>query len=153
MDFQCNCLISEKMTVPTRLNEKSPEAFKVQLRKLLDETKKPEGIVYVWRTEKGIPRLRGESPIIYIGKAKYSLYMRYISQIERETTNYWKRYQHIMSNFGPISIDIYETTNIKMTENTFLFQYQEKYFERPPLNIQSYKTSLLTVSQQDQLEL
>jgi len=148
MEFECEFLTGEKITVPTNLNAESPEEFQDQLRKLLDQAKKPDGIVYVWRTEKDIPRLIRESPVIYIGKAKYSLYVRYIRHIKYEATNYWKRYQHIMSKFGPISIDIYETTNTKMTENTFLFQYQEEFFERPPINIQSYKVSLLTKSQE-----
>ena len=151
MKFECEFLIGEKLTVETRLEAVSPEAFEDQLRELLNESKKPKRIVYVWRTENGIPRLRGESPIVYIGKAEYGLYTRYIRHVRYEATNYWKRYQHIIRTFGPISIDIYETEKPEMTENTFLFQYQEEFFERPPINMQPYRTSLLTDDQKGRL--
>ena len=37
------------------------------------EAKKHSNIVYIWRCEKNIKRLKGESNIVYIGQTKQSL--------------------------------------------------------------------------------
>lgn len=140
--MNCDFVIS-KMTISKTISAESIEDFKVQLKALIGESKEPEGIAYVWRTQREIPRLMGGSPIIYIGKTKRSLYARYISYIDAETDTYWTRYDHIISEFGEISIDIYKTENPAKTENRFLHQYHQKHLESPPLNIQSYKSSML----------
>ena len=147
--MHCEHVIGEKITLSSILDTTDDQEFREQYRAALEEAREPAGIVYVWRTEKEIPRLKGGSPIVYIGKAKYSFFDRYIRLVDRETTNYWARYLHIMSSFGPISIDIYKTDDGELTENNFLFQYQQAFFERPPLNIQCYRTSLLSEEQKN----
>ena len=119
------------------------DEFNQQFRELLADAKKPAGIVYVWRATSSIPRLKGESPIVYIGKTDYSLYDRYNRYVDQDTGTFWDRYDHIMSKYGGISIDIYETSDPKKTENDFLYQYRREFLETPPLNTQSYKVSLL----------
>jgi len=52
-----------------------------------------------------------------------------------------------MSKFGPISFDIYKTKDPELTENNFLFQYQQEFFDRPPINMRPYRTSLLSEEQ------
>ncbi len=141
--FKCTHVKSMR-TLSEPLTATEVEAFRAQFVALLEESREIRGIVYVWRTLKDIPRLRGASPIVYIGQTKHSWYDRYIRKVEWETTNYWSRYQHIIETFGPIWIDIYETKNPKVTENRFLYQYQESNMERRPINIQAYTLSLPT---------
>jgi hypothetical protein len=147
--MHCEYIIGEKITLSTVLDTTDDQKFRDQLRAALEEAREPEQIVYIWRTKKDIPRLKGGSPIVYIGKAEGSLYDRYISEINYEATNYWARYLHIMSNFGPISFDIYETKDPELTENNFLFQYQQEFFDRPPINMRPYRTSLLSEEQKN----
>ncbi len=135
--------VSNATTLNGNLRANTKDMFNAQFHTMLATAKEPSGIVYVWRSDKPIPRLKDSSPIIYIGKTKTSLYSRYRRYVEQDTDTFWDRYEHIMSGFGGISIDIYETTEPAITENEFLFQYQMQFFEAPPLNTQRYKTSLL----------
>ena len=130
-------------TVPKVISAANKDDFKLQYKELLQHAKSPEGIVYVWRSVADIPRVRGASPIIYIGKANGSLYQRYIDQISNESKEYWSRFNHIIKTYGSISIDIYETDNPAYTENIFLYQYHQKCMELPPINLQSYKAGML----------
>jgi len=79
--MHCEHVIGEKITLSSVLDTTDDQVFRTQLRAALEEAREPERIVYVWRTKKGIPRLKGESPIVYIGKSEYSLYDRYIREI------------------------------------------------------------------------
>ena len=135
--------VNSKLTLPGRLSGPSLKEFIVQLEGLLDESKGVERIVYVWRASQNIPRLRGESSVIYIGKTKWSLYDRYQRELRAETERFWERYDHILTHFGSIVIDIYRTNVPKISENDFLYQYHRKHLETPPLNTQNYKDSLL----------
>ena len=135
--------IESKITASKVLDASNKEQFKLQLKDLLQDTKAPEGIVYVWRAELSIPRLKGSSPVIYIGKAEGSLYDRYVSYVGVEANEYWDRYDHIIKNYGSISIDIYKTNNPKITENNFIYQYHQEFMELPPINLKSYSKDLL----------
>lgn len=130
-------------TVQKRISAQSIDEFKYQFKALLQHAKEPEGVVYVWRTESDIPRMKNASPIIYIGKAHGSLYDRYINKVSNEAKEYWSRYSHIIDNYGPIAIDLYKTDDPDYTENNFLYQYHQSFMELPPINLQSYKPSKL----------
>jgi alpha-D-ribose 1-methylphosphonate 5-phosphate C-P lyase len=140
--MECEFIIS-KVTISKTIAATNIDAFKTQLKSLLMDAKKPEGIVYVWNTRKKIPRLKGESSIIYIGKANGSLYSRYINNVSIEAKEYWTRYNHIINEYGAISIDIYETENPEKTENNFIYQYHQQFMELPPINLKSYIVGLL----------
>ena len=138
----CECMECKYVTAQTRLestlNAKNKEEFIAQFRHLLSGAKSRKNIVYIWQTVQGLPRLRGESPIIYIGKTVQSLYSRYSRYIKADTEEYWERYLYIMENFGPISIHVYESSDASFTENIFLYQYHKKHLELPPLNLRSF---------------
>jgi len=74
-------LVVNTLIVPKTISATNIDDFKTQLEALLIESKQQRGIVYIWRTQSDIPRLKGKSPIIYIGKANGSLYDRYINNI------------------------------------------------------------------------
>ncbi|WP_333878731.1 hypothetical protein [Methylobacter sp.] len=136
-------LVVNTLIVPKTISATNIDDFKTQLEALLIESKQQRGIVYIWRTQSDIPRLKGKSPIIYIGKANGSLYDRYINNITHEANEYWNRYHHIISTYGNIYIEIFESKDPPKTENSFLFQYHQQFMELPPINLQSYKYGLL----------
>ena len=91
--------------------------------------------VYVWVTQKRIPRLRGGSNIIYLGKTTQTLYDRHYRYASTEGNKYnWKRYEHIIKNFGPIKVYFAITYNPKDTESKLLEKYYEDHREYPPAN-------------------
>ena len=61
--------------------------------------KNHKALVYIWSTSLGIPRLRGESNIVYIGQTELSLYGRLhkYAKLEGSNTNLnWNRYKYII---------------------------------------------------------
>lgn len=135
--------VKSQATLNMTITATDVKKFKAQFREVLHSAQEPAGIVYVWRTQNEIPRLRGSSSVIYIGKAKHSFYDRYIYKINDEAKIFWERYSHIISTYGEISIEIYQSSNPEQTENNFLYQYNKEFMELPPINLQSYKLSLL----------
>lgn len=133
-------LVVNTLIVPGTISATNIDDFKTQLKELLIDAKQPTGIVYIWKTKSDVPRLKGKSPIIYIGKSNRGLYDRYI---KHETDEYWNRYRYIISTYGNIYIEIFESKDPKKTENNFLFQYHQKFMELPPLNLRSYQYDLL----------
>ena len=136
-------LVVNTLIVPKTISATNIDDFKTQLEALLIDSKQQRGIVYIWKTQSDIQRLKGKSPIIYIGKASGSLYNRYIYNITHEANEYWNRYHHIISTYGNIYIEIFESKDPQKTENNFLFQYHQQFMELPPINLQSYKYGLL----------
>jgi len=140
--MQCE-YVTNNLVLNANLSANDVEEFKLQFKAALDEASTSKGIVYVFTAEKNIPRLKGESSIIYIGQTSRSLYQRYIGKIWHEAQYFWPRYNYIISNFGNISIKIYETSAPEITESKFLYQYQLEHLELPPINLNSYKAKNL----------
>lgn len=98
-----------------------------------DEAKLHKNIVYFFMTEKPIPRVKGESNILYIGKTKQSLrqrYLRYSNKLASNRNGVF--YKHIIDNFGAISIGYLITDNPKDLESKFFKDYCDKFLEYPP---------------------
>lgn len=140
--MQCE-YVKNNLVLNAKFSADEVEAFKLQFKAVLDEASTSKGIVYVFTAQKNIPRLKGESNIIYIGQTSQSLYKRYISKVWHEAKYFWPRYNYIISNFGHISIEIYETSAPKITESKFLYQYQCAHLELPPINLDSYQEKYL----------
>lgn len=104
------------------------------------ETKKMTGVVYLWRTSKRIPRLKGESDIIYIGKTVNSISGRHYSYAKIEATGERNkpRYQYILQHYGPISFYVCLSSefgdDLKAAEKNLLDSYFKHHLEYPPLN-------------------
>ena len=140
--MQCK-YVTNNLVLDTRTSANDVENFKLQFKEVLNEARTSTGIVYVLKAERNIPRLKGESNIIYIGKTSRSLYDRYISNIWHEAKYFWPRYNYIISNFGHISIEIYSTSAPELTESNFLYQYHHEHLELPPINLKSYQEKYL----------
>jgi hypothetical protein len=94
-----------------------------------------KNVVYVWVTQKCIPRLCGKSNIIYFGKTVQTLHRRHYGYASTEGDPYnWHRYEHIIKIFGPIKIYFAVTSNPKDKESELLKKYYEDHCEYPPAN-------------------
>jgi hypothetical protein len=121
------------------------EVYLLEFKRLFNsqEAKEASSVLYVFSCKKKIPRVKGESNIIYIGKTRLSLQWRYGS--------YWKvRYwshpnlefvSHVIKHYGPVSLAylVMDTPEaLKETESDLLKDYYELHMELPPKNAQGY---------------
>ncbi len=139
-------LVKEQLVLTKTITATNELEFEQQLKALLIESMPYTGIVYVWKTQLDIPRLKGKSSVVYIGKANGNMYSRYISNVQHEIKEYWKRYSYIISTYGFMQVEIFVTNNPAITENNFLYQYHQAHMELPPINLQSYKSHLINKS-------
>lgn len=104
------------------------------------QAKENSNIVYIWRCEKNIKRLKGESNIVYIGQTKQSFknrYLKYAKNIANDEANKLK-YEEIIENYGPIKIMVCDFSkfgeNLQKSEGQLLWWYFQNHCEYPPSN-------------------
>lgn len=125
-------------TLFTALPEKITCASEESFRRVYDSehARKAKNIVYLFRSEKNICRLRGESNIIYIGQTQHSFNRRYSSYAKLHASQ--KKYSHIIENFGSISILTCHFSKfgeaILQSEGQLLWWYYQNHLEYPPVN-------------------
>ena len=124
--------VKNKITGHVPISSTNKEEFINQYRECLEQTKGVNGVAYVYRSEKHVSRLKGASNILYIGETQYDVWSRYY--VAKDTENFWHVYEHVVSNYGAMFIDVYVTKNHKQTEKTFLYNYFQQYKELPPMN-------------------
>lgn len=97
-------------------------------------------ILYVYRTDKPIPRLKGESDIVYIGQTKGTLKQRYFAHSGKLANSQANRlkFEHILSQYGPIRITIAPFgkfgSSLQKAEGQLLWWYFQNHCEYPPVN-------------------
>ena len=96
-------------------------------------------IVYVFRTEKPIPRVKGESDVVYIGETKGTFRKGYLVNAKRFTSKLNSmKYQHILETYGPIRIAIADCYQFgdssEQAEEQLLWAYFQNHCEHPPVN-------------------
>ncbi|MFT4928903.1 MAG: hypothetical protein ACI8WB_005023 [Phenylobacterium sp.] len=98
-----------------------------------EEAREAKGVVYFFMSEKPIPRVRGESNILYIGKTSQSLhkrYFRYCNKLASRASG--KFYEYIVKNYGGISLGYLVSDNPKVMEAEYFKKYHKAYLEYPP---------------------
>lgn len=123
---------------PEKITCVSEESF----RRVYDSehAKKTKNIVYLFRSEKNISRLKGESNIIYIGQTKDSFNKRYHPHAKLHATSEANslKFSHIIENYGPISISVCDFSkfgeSILQAEGQLLWWYFQNHCEYPPVN-------------------
>ena len=107
------------------------------------EARKAKNVIYIWQTEKPIPRLKGESNIIYIGQTKRSIFARHgNSKIKATSEANVQKYNDIVKMYGAITIsyiklddfDPKNKSNLLEAEGQFLWWYFQNHSEYPPVN-------------------
>ena len=122
------------------LSAKNQEEFVFRFKEICDGdlARRARSIVYIWFTVKPIPRLHGESAIVYIGKTNQCFHDRHYRYAKVEGSNLnWKRYEHIIKEFGPIRIACRQVLDPREAEKALLRRYFESQLELPPLNASS----------------
>lgn len=90
-------------------------------------------IVYFYLAARPIPRLRGESRVLYIGKTTasfHSRYARYASRLAAGSNGAF--YAYVINTFGPISFAYCESLDPRSDEARYFQQYRAAHLEFPP---------------------
>ena len=97
------------------------------------EAKEGKGVVYFFMSEKPIPRICGESNILYIGKTKNTIRTRYFQYAENlASKKNGTFYKYIIKNYGGLKMGYVVTKTPRATENEFFNEYYKTYLEYPP---------------------
>ena len=138
--FLCiiNYLMPDNMSKYMNITAVTEDEFRKQFRVVLqrDECTTINNIVYFWMSENPIPRVSGESNILYIGQTSRSLNGRYSSKndFEIEVAYFNRFYRHIIQKYGAVYLDVKEAVNPKFSEWEELAKYYCTHLEYPPLN-------------------
>ena len=116
---------------------KSIEDYKREFQQLFSSQQaKVSKVIYAFICEKKIPRVKGESNIIYIGQTKQSLQERYWPH----PVCYYIELP-VIECYGPVSLAylvIDDAQSLKEAELDLLKDYYELHLENPPKNAQGY---------------
>ncbi len=125
-------------TLPVSISTFSEECF---CKAFGDDSAAIEsGIIYIFRSAKPVSRLRGESDVLYIGQTKGTLRSRYLASAKKMFSSKAnsEKYEHILSEFGPIRISVASHKTFGETllkaEGQLLWWYFQNHCEYPPLN-------------------
>jgi hypothetical protein len=121
-----------KITAVTR--DEFIDQFKMFLKQ--SECASIQNIVYFWKSETPVPRVIGESNILYIGQTSKSLNIRYGCKKDLDSEAYYFEnvYQHVIQKYGSIFMEIRAVDNPKYSEWEELNNYYSAHREFPPLN-------------------
>lgn len=127
METEIIRMLSKKITSSNNLAADFEDLFGSE------EARADKGIVYFFMSQMPIPRVRGESRILYIGKTKQSLNKRYFQYSNKLASNRsGKFYKHIIDNFGGLSLGYIVSDNPKATEAEYFKKYYDEHLEYPP---------------------
>jgi len=130
-------VIDEFQKLPGIIDELSVDSFTSVMQS--NEAKEAKNIVYLWRTNKKISRLNGESDILYIGQTKNSFATRYKNHHQWINTKANSlKYLKAIKGFNGISIYTCDFTKFGETllkaEGQLLWWYFQNHCEYPPFN-------------------
>lgn len=121
-----------------KLCAESKEDYSDQFEALLrsEPYKSVHGIVYRFQVKQPIPRVVGESNILYIGRTEKSFSERYYPSkaFNLEMDFFDRFYKHAIERYGSISVEVTQVQDTKHTEWKALADYFADHLEYPPLN-------------------
>ncbi|MGL6213234.1 hypothetical protein [Billgrantia desiderata] len=124
--------------LPGAIDEVSTEAFQAVYGS--PEASRARGVVYVFLSARPIPRLIGESRVIYIGQTKGSFKNRYWqhSKLHASSKANKLKFEAIVRNYGSITIATSSFEKIGSSlleaEGQLLWWYFQNHCEYPPVN-------------------
>lgn len=117
-----------------QITEHSTEAYLAAFT--CTEAARMKNVVYLFRAERKVPRLVGESDILYIGQTKSSFERRYKQWAD--VIAKLKRNEHALKGYGPIRLSACDHRvfgqSLLAAENQMLWWYYANHFEYPPFN-------------------
>ena len=124
--------------LPERITSVDEETFR---RVYGDDAAGSEkNIVYLLRTARPIPRLRGRSDVVYIGQTKDTFRQRYLPSAKLHATSKANslKFGYIVEQYGPIRIAVASYTaygdSLLKSEGQLLWWYFQNHCEYPPVN-------------------
>jgi hypothetical protein len=124
--------------LPNQIEEVSIEQFKAVYGS--KEAANAKQVVYFLMSEKPIPRLIGESRIIYIGITKNSFKTRRFKDAKVHATSRANnlKYSAIIKEYGSVSVKVCDFRKygetLEEAEGQFLWWYFQNHCEYPPIN-------------------
>jgi hypothetical protein len=116
------------------ITEPTEEAYRHMLT--CEAAKKHREVVYLYRSTRPVPRLVGQSDILYVGQTvksfqqRYGRYAAHLAAIRRNA--------RALELYGPIRISACHYSVLGRTlleaENQVLWWYYQSHFEYPPFN-------------------
>ncbi|MEF1175253.1 hypothetical protein [Vibrio sinaloensis] len=92
-----------------------------------------KSVIYFFRSVRPVPRLRGESDILYIGKTKQSIKGRYFHYARHLATgSSGCFYRYIIKNYGGLRLGYIVVDNPNEMEKYYFNEYRSVYLENPP---------------------
>ena len=129
--------------LPGRLqNHQSKEGFINEFKEVLGskEAKDAFSVLYIFVCEEKIPRVKGKSNIIYIGKTDLTLRRRWLRYAKAFTSDFnHPFFSYVVAHYGAIKIAYlhFDTKQkLKQAETDLLKDYYKQYKEFPPHNAQ-----------------
>jgi hypothetical protein len=125
-------------TLPERITSADEASFRRAYGQ--QEAAVERNIVYVFRAERPIPRLRGESDVVYIGQTKGTFRQRYLPSAALHATSKANKikFEHIVAHYGPIRIMLSPFSqfgdSLLKAEGQLLWWYFQNHCEYPPIN-------------------
>ena len=122
----------------------SQENFRNEFIQLFNspEARSTSNVLYAFVCQKEIPRVRGNSNIIYIGQTKQILQFRYQPHHRYYCSEYnWEFFSYVIKHYGAVSLAYltFDTTQSpKKAEKDLLMDYYKQHKENPPKNTQGY---------------
>ena len=145
--------------IPIRIDSFTAKSFDNAVA--CEQARQAKNIVYIWRSEKPIHRLKGESDILYIGQTKQSFYQRYAKYGTKwhGTKANSLKFSHIIDTYGAISIWTCDFSkfgdSLLLAEGQLLWWYFQNHCEYPPMNYTktSIRKDSLSVLQSKDVEM
>jgi hypothetical protein len=126
MDINGIIMLPKKITSSVNLTDEFRELFS-------SAEAKEESIVYFFKSLKPVPRIKGQSDILYIGQSEKSLHSRYFPYARKLASNRnGDFYAYIIKEFGGISLGYVKTDTPTLTEKEYFNEYRKAYVENPP---------------------
>jgi hypothetical protein len=129
--------------LPGRLqNHESKEGFIDEFKQVFNsqEAKDAFSVLYIFVCEEKIPRVKGKSSVVYIGKTEQTLKQRWLRYAKAFTSDFNSPFfSYVVAHYGEIRIVYlhFETKQkLKQAETDLLQDYYELYKEFPPHNAQ-----------------
>lgn len=143
-------LVNEFERLPGQIDELSGSSFEKVYGSA--EASKAKGIIYFFISSEPVPRLRGESRILYVGQTKTSFKSRYFRYANLHATSNANslKFGEIIKSYGPIEIAFCDYRKFGSTlleaEGQFLWWYFQNHCEYPPINYTKTKVRTGAIS-------
>lgn len=136
-------VLTNKIQLPNNKDSLTADCFNDVFKS--DEAAEAKNIIYIWHAKNKIPRLKGESDIIYIGQTSQTLRKRHApsSKLKALSKANRQKYKDILELYGGeitvsyISKDNFDPTgklSLLKIEGQFLWWYFQNHSEYPPVN-------------------